>query len=214
MPKLTQLSERVLGPASWSSIGTELAERIIEALEAADGPLTDAQLAAALESDIRASINQTCHALEKRGVLIRRQLVGSRIRNALTGVPLPAEPDRHLLGEDEVKAAVRDHLQRLGYVVKLSWGHERGIDIDAIGPGDHLLIEAKGEPVSRPRQVNYFLGALGELVLRFAEPGAKYPTSVGHRAADRRGDMRTLLAADAGPLEPRPPRPETGTPQW
>jgi hypothetical protein len=53
-------------------------------------------------------------------------------------------------------------------------GHEPGIAIDAIGPDGHLLIEAKGEAASKPQQANYFVGALGELVQRFAEPGPRY----------------------------------------
>lgn len=73
-----------------------------------------------------------------------------------------------------MKAEVRDHLEGQGYAVKVAWGHEPGIDIDAIRPGDHLLIEAKGEAASKPQQANYFVGALGELVRRFAEPGARY----------------------------------------
>lgn len=156
-------------------MGTTLAERIIGALEQADGPLTDAQLAAALKVGHQ-TVNQTCHTLEKHGVLTRQQFVGSSIRNVLTGVPLPAKPQPaessgQLLAEDEVKTAVRDHLEGRGYVVKVAWGHEPGIDIDAIGPGDNLLIEAKGEAVSKPQQANYFVGALGELVQRSRSRG-------------------------------------------
>lgn len=162
-------------------MGTTLAERIIPALKEADGPLTDAQLAAALKV-VRQPVNQTCRTLEQHGVLTRQKLVGSNIVNVLTGVPLPAKPQPaessgQLLAEDEVKIAVRDHLQGQGYVVKVAWGHEPGIDIDAIRPGDHLLIEAKGEAASHPQQANYFVGALGELVQRFAERRQPLPVA-------------------------------------
>jgi hypothetical protein len=171
-------------------MGTTLTERIIAALEEADGPLTDAQLAAALKV-VHQAVNQTCRTLQQHGVLTRQKLVGSNIVNVLTGVPVPAKPQPaessgQLLAEDEVKTAVRDHLQGQGYVVKVAWGHEPGIDIDAIRPGDHLLTEAKGEAASHPQQANYFVGALGELVQRFAEPGARYclalPDSPQYRA--------------------------------
>src|SRR2546421_1922181 len=80
----------------------------------------------------------------------------------------------HLLSEDEVKAAVQAHLQAAGYSVKVMWGRERGMDIDATGPGGRLVIEAKGEVLLQPQQVNYFLGALGELVQRMDDPRARY----------------------------------------
>lgn len=129
-------------------MGPTLAERIIAALEEADGPLTDAQLAAALKV-AHQPVNQTCRTLEQHGVLTRQKPVGSNIVKVLTGVPLPAKPQPaessgQLLAEDEVKIAVRDHLQGQGYVAKVAWGHEPGIDIDAIRPT--LLERETGAP--------------------------------------------------------------------
>jgi len=101
-------------------------------------------------------VNKKCRTIEQHGVLTRPKAVGSSIVNVLTGVPLPAktqpaESPGQLLAEDEVKTAVRDHLDGEGYAVKVAWGHEPGIDIDAIRPSDHLLIEAKGEVVGGHR---------------------------------------------------------------
>lgn len=80
---------------------------------------------------------------------------------------------RTLLSEDAVKTAVKAHLEGLGYRVDVRWGHERGVDIDAVGPTGRLLIEAKGEVVSQPQQISYFLNALGELLQRMTDADAE-----------------------------------------
>src|SRR5207302_9167751 len=50
----------------------------------------------------------------------------------------------------------------------------RGIDIDARKDGSHVVIEAKGAVALQPQQVNYFLGALGELIQRMDDSDARY----------------------------------------
>ncbi len=78
--------------------------------------------------------------------------------------------------EDEIKTAVRQRLMSEGYHVRVARGRERGIDIEATRaePADRLVIEAKGEAALQPQQVNYFLGALGELLQRMNDPTARY----------------------------------------
>ncbi len=128
----------------------------------------------------REAVNQVCRRLEADGQLMRRKAVGSKIQNLISGtapIPTPVAPIERsdgLLSEDEVKAAVRDYLEGQGYTVAVAWGHERGIDIEARKDGDRLLIEAKGEVALQPQQANYFVGALGELVQRLADPEARY----------------------------------------
>jgi hypothetical protein len=73
-----------------------------------------------------------------------------------------------------VKQAVRDHLQSIGYEVTVAWARERGVDIMARRGNERLLLEAKGEAAAGPQQVNYFLGALGELLQRMDDPEATY----------------------------------------
>jgi len=104
-----------------------------------------------------------------------------KIQNVPTGSPPAPRPEPLIdvqpgdfLKEDEVKEAVRDHLRAEGYDVAVAWGHERGIDIETRKPGHRILIEAKGEVARQPQQVNYFLGALGELMQRLADPDAYY----------------------------------------
>ena len=84
--------------------------------------------------------------------------------------------DGTLLTVDEVKEAVRALLVSDGYEVRVAWGRERGIDIVATRaePPSRLVIEAKGEAALQPQQVNYFLGALGELLQRMDDPHAGY----------------------------------------
>lgn len=69
---------------------------------------------------------------------------------------------------------MKAHLEANGWTVTVAWGRVRGIDIDARRAGDRLIIEAKGEAPAGPQQVNYFLGALGELIQRMDDPTAQY----------------------------------------
>ncbi len=57
-------------------------------------------------------------------------------------------------------------MRRRGYAVTVAWARTRGVDILATRPDSRLVLEAKGEASLQPQQVNYFLGALGELVQR------------------------------------------------
>lgn len=84
--------------------------------------------------------------------------------------------------EDEVKAAVLQHLEAAGWRVAVAWDRERGADIIATRGNERLVLEAKGEAPAGPQQVNYFLGALGELIQRMDDPDAEYGLALpGHR---------------------------------
>jgi hypothetical protein len=69
---------------------------------------------------------------------------------------------------------LKDHPEARGYSVEVRWGHVQGIDIVATGLAGRVVIEAKGEAMLQPQQVNYFLGSIGELVQRLDEPTATY----------------------------------------
>lgn len=78
------------------------------------------------------------------------------------------------LSEDEVKLAVGAALVREGWNVGTRWGRAHGIDIEATRAGERLVLEAKGEG-SRPEMcVNFFLGALGEVLQHMESPDACY----------------------------------------
>lgn len=160
-----------------------IAERIRAALDQ-DGPLDDDDLAVRLGVR-RQSINPVAARLAVLGQIRRYPGPKGKLTNALLddaripvniSTPNPAAVDgTDLLSEDEVKAAVRDHLEALGYTVTVAWGRTRGIDLDARHPVEPpVIVEAKGAVASDQQQGNYFLGALGELVQRMGDPTAVY----------------------------------------
>lgn len=79
-----------------------------------------------------------------------------------------------LLTEDEVKQGAKEFLEAAGFSVTVAWGRERGIDISAVSDSEILFLEAKGSAQNPPQQVNYFIGALGELMQRMSDPAASY----------------------------------------
>jgi hypothetical protein len=163
-----------------SSTMTQI-ERILGAIRAADRPPTDAELAKL--GFVHQAVNQACRQLERRG-LIKRPKISGRIVNVgadatvvgheATGSPRSATH----LAEDDVKRAMGDLLQSWGFAVTIAWGRSRGIDIEARRGAKRWVIEAKGSAPPGPQQVNYFLGALGELVQRMSDDAAHYGLAV------------------------------------
>lgn len=155
-----------------------LADRILELL-GTGGELDDDELAARL-GVIRQHVNQVSRRLERQGLIVRQQGWRGKIVNRRTNAPAPEpRPPRSastgdLITEDEVKQAMKEHLEVKGYRVDVRWGKERGIDIVADGPDGRLIIEAKGDAPTPQMQGNYFLGALGELLQRMSDPDATY----------------------------------------
>lgn len=78
------------------------------------------------------------------------------------------------LTEDQVKEALEAMLRNEGWRVGTHWGRAHGIDIDAHRGAERLVIEAKGEGSRQAMRVNFFLGALGELLQRMDSPDASY----------------------------------------
>ena len=76
------------------------------------------------------------------------------------------------LSEDEVRQGAKEYLEAAGFHVTVAWGRQRGIDIRAVSGAEVMLLEAKGSAMNPPRQVNYFLGTLGELLQRMSDPAA------------------------------------------
>lgn len=78
------------------------------------------------------------------------------------------------LAEDDVKRAMQAVLIQDGWQVDVRWGRAQGIDIEARRGAERLVLEAKGEGSLQPMRVNYFVGALGELLQRMDSPDAFY----------------------------------------
>jgi hypothetical protein len=93
-----------------------------------------------------------------------------------TSRPPPSDPAR--ISEDEVKQAVKSHLESQGFSVTVAWGREGGIDTDARGGDDRSIVEAKGGAPRGPQQVSYFRGALGELRQLMDDDTARYALAV------------------------------------
>lgn len=151
-------------------------------------------LAKRLDVTPRQTINIAARKLEKSGLVRRFKGVDGKVVNeaidpTLTPIPVSTPPrppfgETPVISEDEVKLAVHGLLDSEGYVVEVAWGRTRGIDLDARHPNGHrYVIEAKGEVAAAgAQQVNYFLGALGELVQRMDDPGATYALALpAHR---------------------------------
>lgn len=178
---------------------TTLGERILEAIRYA--PLDDDVLAVRLEVSSRQAVNQAARRLELAGRLRRHVGPEGKIVNEwiapgatmLTAVLQPKVIPKTgpLMSEDKVKDAVRGWLTEQGFSVAVAMGRERGIDIDAKHPdGRRWIIEAKGEVASNQQQGNYFLGAMGELLQRMADPEPTYalalPSNRRYRGLVRR----------------------------
>lgn len=161
-----------------------LAERIIELLKQNPG-LSDRQIADRLFGIDKPQrpVNIACRNLEKRGILRRQKTLGTPIGNYLTGQelkttrsqPLKNEvPSNEHLSKDSIKEILEEWLISQGWKVRIAWGRDHGIDIDATKEDKRWVIEVKGQGSRDPMSVNYFLGILGETLQRMEDPNAKY----------------------------------------
>jgi hypothetical protein len=174
-----------------------LPERIVAALREHPRGLDDEELAAELRV-MRQTVNDACRKLATAGRLTRAVEPGGRIVNSIVvrGAP-PTRPavrvPTGLLHKDQVKHAVKAHLEAQGYAVTVSAGRARGVDIEAIrtDPPDHLLLEAKGEDSLGTQDTVEFIGALGELIRRMTYPDARYGLALPNNA-HYRGLVATL----------------------
>ncbi len=81
------------------------------------------------------------------------------------------------LQEDSVKGFLRTHLEAHAWHAAVVQGGAH-IDIDAKRAQERWIIEVKGCGSLNPMRVNYFLGALGELLQRMSDPEARYSIAV------------------------------------
>jgi hypothetical protein len=101
-------------------------------------------------------------------------------------VDMFAYPGNIDLSEDIVKAAVKSALERDGWTTDVRFGRLHGIDINATRGNERIILEAKGEGSLDAMRVNYFLGALGELLQRMDSPSARYGLALpAHRQFTR-----------------------------
>jgi len=78
------------------------------------------------------------------------------------------------LSEELVKAVVSMYLNRRGFSVRVGAKGEKGPDIEAATLDETIVLEAKGE-ASRPEMFgNFFLAALGQILLRMTRTERRY----------------------------------------
>ncbi|MEW5940452.1 MAG: MarR family transcriptional regulator [Chloroflexota bacterium] len=161
-----------------------LAERIVELLKRQPG-LSDRQIADVLfgKDKPQQPVNIACRNLETKEILIRRKNGGNPIGNFLTGQESSvsfssriekADTNGEHLSEDSIKEILEKWLISQGWKVKVAWGHERGIDIEATTNERRWVIEVKGQGKHDQARGNYFVGMLGEILQRMKDPTAKY----------------------------------------
>ena len=79
------------------------------------------------------------------------------------------------LDEQLVKRIVTVHLESEGYIVKCGERSQRGPDVEAFSVGKPgLVIEAKGEGSKPGMFRNFFLAALGQIILRMGHNDSSY----------------------------------------
>jgi hypothetical protein len=159
-----------------------LKERILAATTQNPG-MTDRELTDALlgTSAPQQSVNQTARDLATAGMLERVTRPDGKIGNFPSGaVPVtPVASHVHSaesggMTEDMVKQALATWLEQDGWTAEVRWGHERGIDIEAMRHGERWVIEAKGCGSRQPMRVNYFIAMLGETLQRMDDLHARY----------------------------------------
>ena len=103
---------------------------------------------------------------------------------------MPVAPARRqladFLSEDDAKGKLKAWLEAAGWEVRVAMGREHGIDIDARRRGSRWIIEVKGQGTLNAMGVNYFLGALSELLQRMDDPDARYSVAFPDIAQFRR----------------------------
>lgn len=127
------------------------------------------------------TINKACRDLVAEGLLVRQPNPNKdgNLGNYPTGkapkaaaVTQPVATDG--LDEDAIKSYLKKWLEDQGWSVKVAWGKNHGVDLEAVKGGEYWLIEAKGPGSRQAMRHNYFLGILGETLQRMDNEKARY----------------------------------------
>ncbi len=165
-----------------------LAEKILKVVERKDG-LTDREITNLLFGHTTGpqQVNAECRLLAAKGIIKRVHRDIDGLIGNFIGTPVQHannlktnEKNKSLESgtEDFIKAKIQSWLQRDGWTVDVKWGKERGIDILANRGKEKWIIEAKGIGSYQPMRVNYFLGALAELLQRMDDPSSSYSIAI------------------------------------
>ena len=127
------------------------------------------------------TINMACRELVKQGLLVRQpnHERNGNLGNYQTGkttqaIETPKQQISDEFDEDTVKSHIKDWLEKQDWSVKVAWGKNHGVDIEALKDCERWLIEVKGPGSRQAMQHNYFLGILGEALQRMDDNKARY----------------------------------------
>lgn len=161
-------------------------EQLMDYIESHPG-LSDRELANALEgrSASQQHVNAEARRLSADGLVERRRrrdgILGNYPTESKAADTRRENPKPSLitstdegLSEDEIKAYLENWRLKAGWRCSIAWGHQRGVDIEAVNGVERWLIEVKGIGSRQPMPVNYFIGILGETLQRMEDPDAKY----------------------------------------
>jgi len=154
-------------------------EEIMEAITQFPG-MTDTELEKRYKRSHQ-TINIACRELASKGFLIRQPNpdkngnIGNYPTDKAPDIKSTIEPVAgDELDEDAVKACIKDWLETQGWSVKVAWGKNHGVDIEAVKENERWLIEAKGPGSRQAMRHNYFIGILGETLQRMDCENTKY----------------------------------------
>ena len=128
-------------------------------------------------------INQLCRELANDGYLIRKKnwekhnCIGNYPTDKIyisTKQNITTPKKTTVLQEEEIKHVLSEYLVSNGWNVKVAWGHQQGIDIEADKNGKRWVIEVKGPGSRQQMRVNYFISILGETLQRMNDINARY----------------------------------------
>jgi hypothetical protein len=155
------------------SLEPSVAQRVLELLRQAARPMSAAELYELTGKSFQ-HINGTLRALAREGQILQEGNRGSLhyLLNPEASPRARRQPGvstAFLIGEDDVKHAVKLHLEAQGYTVTTMPGSQHGIDIQATRGDEAIHLEAKGEGASDAHQQNNFTYAVGELIINHRE---------------------------------------------
>jgi len=164
-------------------------EEILEAVNLFPG-ITDAEIARRY-GRIHQAINAAGRELAAKGYISRRpnpdkngnigNYPGKKAKIQATYASVEKtnaagtnSPGGSMLGEDAIKALLKNWLEEQGWSVNVAWGRTHGVDIEAVKDDERWLIEAKGPGSREAMRHNYFLSILGETLQRMDDEKARY----------------------------------------
>ena len=165
------------------------------------------------------AVNQAARRLAEQGLLVRQTRADGLIGNYRSSLEVNGNPSAQSStevvrgSEDDLKRHLKKWLETNGWSVKVAWGKQRGVDIEATKDNLRWLIEVKGPGSRDAMRVNYFIGMIGEIVQRMESDACCYSIAMPdlqqfrrlwdrlHPHAKNRLAITALFVAESGEIE-------------